>query len=39
MKKGNGISRRSFLKSSAMAGALSAIGGGSAATVLTLRRW
>ena len=35
MKKGNGISRRSFLKSSAMAGALSAIGGGSAATVLT----
>ena len=34
MKKGN-ISRRSFLKSSAMAGALSAIGGGSAATVLT----
>lgn len=35
MKKGNGISRRSFLKSSAMAGALSAIGGGSAASVLT----
>ena len=35
MKKENGISRRSFLKSSAMAGALSAIGGGSAATLLT----
>lgn len=35
MEKGNGISRRSFLKSTAMAGALSAIGGGSAATVLT----
>ncbi len=35
MKKENAISRRSFLKSSAMAGALSAIGGGSAATVLS----
>ena len=35
MKKNSGISRRSFLKSTAMAGALSAIGGGSAATVLT----
>ena len=35
MKKNEGISRRSFLKSTAMAGALSAIGGGSAATVLT----
>lgn len=35
MKKENSISRRSFLKSSAMAGALGAIGTGSAATVLT----
>ena len=35
MKMNNRISRRSFLKSTAMAGALSAIGGGSAATVLT----
>ena len=34
MKK-NGISRRSFLKSTAMAGALSAVGGGSAASILT----
>lgn len=34
MKKENSISRRSFLKSSAMAGALGAIGGGSA-SVLT----
>ena len=33
--KRNGISRRSFLKSTAMAGALSAIGGGSAASMLT----
>ena len=35
MKKENSISRRSFLKSSAMAGALGAIGTGSAASVLT----
>lgn len=35
MKKENSISRRSFLKSSAMAGALGAIGTGGAATVLT----
>ena len=35
MKKENCISRRSFLKSSAMAGALGAIGTGSAASVLT----
>ena len=34
MKKENGISRRSFLKSSAMAGALGAIGTGSAASVV-----
>lgn len=35
MKKENSISRRSFLKSSAMAGALGAIGTGGAASVLT----
>lgn len=36
MKKKNSISRRSFLKSSAMAGALGAIGtGGAAGVVLT----
>jgi predicted dehydrogenase len=35
MKKENSISRRSFLKNSAMAGALGAIGTGSAATALT----
>ncbi|OAV69863.1 putative oxidoreductase ycjS [Bacteroidales bacterium Barb6] len=35
MKKENSISRRSFLKNSAMAGALGAIGTGGAATVLT----
>lgn len=35
MKKDNGISRRSFLKSSAMVGAVGALGTGSAATVLT----
>ncbi len=35
MKKENNISRRSFLKSSAMAGALGAIGTGTTATVLT----
>ena len=35
MKKENSISRRSFLKSSAMAGALGAIGTGSAAGILT----
>ena len=35
MKKENSISRRSFLKSSAMAGALGALGPGSAASVLT----
>lgn len=35
MKKENSISRRSFLKSSAMAGALGAIGTGGAATALT----
>lgn len=35
MKKENSLSRRSFLKSSAMAGALGAIGTGGAATVLT----
>lgn len=35
MKKENNISRRSFLKSSAMAGAIGAIGTGGAATVLT----
>jgi len=35
MKKENGISRRSFLKSSAMAGALGTIGTGGAATMLT----
>ena len=34
MKKENSISRRSFLKSSAMAGALGAIGTGSAASVV-----
>ena len=34
MKKENGISRRSFLKSSAMAGAIGAIGTGSAASVV-----
>lgn len=35
MKKENNISRRSFLKSSAAAGALGVIGSGSAASVLT----
>ena len=35
MKKENGISRRSFLKSSALAGALGAIGTGSTMSVLT----
>ena len=35
MKKENSISRRSFLKSSAMAGAIGAIGTGSAATALS----
>ena len=35
MKKENGISRRSFLKSSALAGALGAIGTGSTMGVLT----
>lgn len=35
MEKKNNISRRSFLKNSAMAGALGAIGTGSAASVLT----
>ena len=34
MKKENSISRRSFLKSTAMAGALGAIGTGSAASVV-----
>ena len=35
MKKGNNISRRTFLKSSAFAGALGAIGTGSATSILT----
>ena len=35
MKKENSISRRSFLKSSALAGALGAIGTGSTVGVLT----
>ena len=35
MKKENGISRRSFLKSSALVGALGAIGTGSTVGVLT----
>jgi len=35
MKKENGISRRSFLKSSALAGAVGAIGTGSTAAILT----